>query len=233
MLKKVLTPFLLPPGIFIISIIFTGAWFLYKKKWKPGIVTMIFGCFMWALSIAPVSDLMVRGLESQYSIPKNVKGDVIILFSGPSEAYFTRILTAVRLQKKLNIPIIASGVKASEHRVTKASIIKRFFLELGVPSEKVIEENKSRDTFENAEFTKEICIRMGFTNPILVTSAYQMKRAIMSFEKVGIKVTPYPVWLIYRKEIPYKWDEYLPGDFLIASIAIKEYLGMVFYKFVY
>jgi len=194
---------------------------------------LIFGCFAWALSIAPVSDLMVRGLESQYGSPKNVKGDVIILLSGPSEAYFTRILTAVRLQKSLGIHIIASGVKASKHRVAKASIVKRFLLELGIPSEKVIEEDKSRDTFENAEFTKEICIRMGFTNPILVTSAYQMKRAIMSFEKVGIKVTPYPVWLIYRKEIPYKWDEYLPGDFSIASTAIKEYWGLVFYNFAY
>jgi uncharacterized SAM-binding protein YcdF (DUF218 family) len=118
--KSLVTPFLLPPGIFIIFIIFTGVWLLYKKKWKAGIVTLIFGCFAWALSIAPVSDAMIRGLESEYSIPKNVEGDVIILLGQgvcdkapdltglgvPSDGYFTRIVTAVRLQKRLNIPII-------------------------------------------------------------------------------------------------------------------------------
>jgi len=38
-----------------------------------------FGCFAWALSISPVSDAMIRGLESEYGIPKNIEGDVIFL----------------------------------------------------------------------------------------------------------------------------------------------------------
>jgi uncharacterized SAM-binding protein YcdF (DUF218 family) len=230
-LKKVLLPFLLPPGIFIISLIFIGMWFLYKKKWKAGIVTLMFGCFAWALSTAPVSDIMVKGLESEYRIPRNVKGDVIILLSGPSKGPFTRIFTAVKLQKRLNIPIILPGVKVSKYSDQKSSIVKHFLVQLGIPSEKIIEEYKSKDTFENVEFTKEICVRLGFKNPILVTSAYHMKRAIMCFEKVNINVTPFPVSYIYRKDIPYEWDSYLPGNFLTASIAIKEYLGIFFYKF--
>ena len=231
MLKKILTPFLLPPGFFIISLIFAGAWFLHKKKWKAGIVVLMFGCFMWALSIAPVSDAMVRGLESEYRIPKNVKGNVIILLGGPSKGPFTRIFTVVKLQKRLHIPIIVSGVKISKHNGLKFSIVKHFLVDLGIPAKKIIEEDKSKDTFENVEFTQKICVKLGFTNPILVTSAYHMKRAIMCFEKVDIKVTPFPVGYIYRKDIPYQWDSYLPGDFLTASIAIKEYLGIIFYKF--
>jgi len=231
--KKILTHFLLPPGIFIISLIFTGAWFLHKRKWKAGIVILMLGCFAWALSIAPVSDTMIRGLESEYSIPTKVKGDVIILLGGPSRGPFTRIFTAVKLQKRLDIPIIVSGVKVSKHNGLKFSIVKHFLVDLGIPADKIIEEDKSRDTFENVEFTKKICVKLGFTNPILVTSAYHMKRAIMCFERVDIKVTPFPVGYIYRKDIPYKWNSYLPGDFLTASIAIKEWLGIMFYKFAY
>jgi len=247
MLKKILTHFLLPPGIFIISIIFTGAWFLHKKKWKAGIVTLVFGGFAWALSISPVADSMIRGLESEYSIPKNIKGDVIILLGRgicdkapdltglgvPSDGYFTRIVTAVRLQKRLNIPIIVSGTEVSEDKVVEDHIVKRFLLDLGVPADEIIIEDKSRDTFENAKFTQKICARLGFTNPILVTSAYHLKRAVKSFKKAGLEVLPFPSGFISWRDKQYKWKAYLPGNFLTASIAIKEYLGLVFYKFVY
>jgi len=247
MLKSVLTPFLLPPGIFISILISTGAWFLHKKKWKAGIVVLIFGCFAWALSISPVSDAMIRSLESEYGIPKNIKGNVIILLGGgvydeapdlsglgaPKDGYLTRIVTAVRLQKRLNIPIIVSGAETSKDKVLENHIVKRFLIDLGVPDEKIITESKSKDTIENAKFTQEICIKLGFTNPILITSAYHLKRAIMSFDKIGLKVLPFPAGFKSWKSKHYGWRAYLPGDFLTASVAIKEYLGLVFYKIAY
>jgi len=231
MLKKILTPFLLPPGVFIISSIFSGAWLLYKKKWKASIITLSFGCLAWALSIAPISYIMFRGLESEYRIPKNTKGDVIILLGAPPDGSLFRFVTAARLQKMLDIPIIMSGAnKASK---LKGSFAIRFLIDLGVPAEKIIEEDKSRDTIENAKFTRNICARLGFTEPIVVTSAYHMKRAIMSFEKVGLKVVPFPSDFKSWQGKHFRWNEYFPGDFREASIAISEYMGIVYYKFAY
>jgi uncharacterized SAM-binding protein YcdF (DUF218 family) len=252
--KQILTPFILPPGLFISILIISGVWSLHKKNWKTGIMALIFGCFMWALSISPLSDAMIRGLESEYGIPKNVKGNVIILLGrgvadkapdltgvgAPSGSYLTRIVTAVRLQKRLHIPIIVSGRLGAEAKEDKAKnkviedhIVKRFLTDLGVPAKKIIVEDKSRDTFENVKFTKEICDRSGFKAPVLVTSAYHLKRAVMTFDKVGLKVLPFPAGFESWEGKEYKWQSYLPGDFSIASIAIKEYLGLVFYKFVY
>jgi uncharacterized SAM-binding protein YcdF (DUF218 family) len=233
LLKKVLTPFLLPPGIFIIFLIIAGAWLLYKKNWKAGIVTLILGCFMWALSIAPVSDAMVARLESEYNKPKDAKGDVIILLGAPPAGYLFRFLTAARLQKSLDIPIIVSGAKSLKHNDKKSNIFKKLLVELGVPLEKIIVENKSRDTYENGKFSHEICAKFGFFNPILVTSAYHMKRAIMSFERTDLKVLPFPAGFKSWKGKQYKWNAYLPGNYLTASIAIKEYLGLLFYKIIY
>ena len=164
-------------------------------------MTLVFGGFAWALSIAPISDAMIKGLESEYRIPKNIKGDVIILLGhgvfdeapdltglgAPSGTYLARIVSAVRLQKKLNIPIIVSGTEVPEDKVVKDHIVKRFLIDLGIPTDKIILEDESRDTFENAEFTQEICQDWVLRHPILVTSAYHMKRAVMSFEKVGLK----------------------------------------------
>jgi uncharacterized SAM-binding protein YcdF (DUF218 family) len=246
-LKKILTPFLVPPGIFIISIIICAVWFLRRKKWKAGITALIFGCLAWALSIAPFSDAMINGLESEYNIPKNIQGDVIILLGhgiydkapdltgsgSPSGIYLTRIVTAVRLQKRLHIPIIVSGIEVLGDKVKEDHIVKRFLTDLGIPADKIILEDKSRDTFENAKFTQKICARSDFTNPILVTSAYHLKRAVMSFKKIGLQVLPFPAGFKSWKGKQYRWSSYLPGDCSTASIAIKEYLGLIFYKLVY
>jgi uncharacterized SAM-binding protein YcdF (DUF218 family) len=190
---------------------------------------------------------MIRSLESKYGIPKNTEGDVIIVLGGgvfseapdlsglgaPNDSYLVRIVTAVRLQKKLDTPIIVSGAEASKHIITEGRIAKRFLIDLGVPAEKIIREGKSRNTFENAKLSQEICTKLGFTSPILVTSAYHLKRAVMSFNKVGLKVLPFPAGFYSWQGKLYRWNAYLPGDFLTSSIAIREYLGLIFYKIAY
>ena len=142
-------------------------------------------------------------------------------------------VSAVRLQKTLNIPIIVSGTETLEYNGTADHIVKRFLMDLGVSAKKIILEDKSRDTFENAKFSQEICSRLGFTNPILVTSAYHLKRSTMIFKKVGLEVLPFPAGFKSWQGKKYRWTAYLPGNFLTASIAIKEYLGIVFYKLAY
>src|SRR3989338_5686179 len=187
-LKKILTPFLLPPGIFIVFLIYSGIRLLFKKQWNGGI-------FIWTLSISPVADAIITGLESNIEIPKNPQGDVIILLGGgsnigssdlsgvgsPTGDALARIVTAVRLQNRLNIPIIVSSGQVYKNKPSDAPIIKRFLVDLGVPSNKIILEDKSRDTIENARYAGEICKKMEFKKPILVTSAYHMKRSVLSF----------------------------------------------------
>lgn len=247
MFKKILTPFLMPPGIFIGLLICSGVWFSLRKQWKAGLLNCSIGLFMWALSLSPVSDTMLRGLESDFKIPKNPSGDVIILLGGgvydeapdlsgigaPSGEMSGRIFTAVRLQKKLDIPIVVSGGIVFEGRKAEAVIIKRFLLDLGVPADKIIMEDKSRDTIENAKYTVKIFEKLNYKKPILVTSACHMKRAIMSFRKVGVEVLPVPSNFRTWKNKRYGWESYLPGNFGDANTAIHEYLGLLLYKFAY
>lgn len=246
-LKKIVTPFFLPPGIFIVVLIIFGARFLFKKQWRAGIVNCVIGFSMWFISMSPVSDAMLRGLESGFYIPQKPDGDVIILLGGgvhegspdlsgvgvPSEDMVVRIVTAVRLQRKLDIPIIVSGGTVFEHQKAEAPIVRRFLIDLGVPANKVIVEDKSRDTIENAKYTMEICKKTGLKRPVLVTSAYHMKRSVMSFEKVGLKAIPLPAGFKTWQNKKYGWENYLPGGLEDATIAVHEYLGLLFYKSAY
>ena len=246
-LKKILISFFLPPGIFIVLLVISGIYFFLKRQWKICIINLLTGISLLAFSMAPVSDAMLMWLEYSFIIPKNQVGDVIILMGGgvydkapdmsgngsPSEDMLGRVITAVRLQKKLGVPVIVSGGAAFKERAAEAPIVKRFLTDLGVPPDKVILEDKSRDTIENARFTQSICKKNGYKKPILVTSAYHMKRAVMSFKKIKMDVLPFPAHYRTWKDRIYIWEDYLPGELENAATAIHEYLGLLFYMIAY
>ena len=230
-LKKILTSFFLPPGIFILLLIFSGIWFLYKKNLKAGGVNITIGAIMWLLSIPPVSDTMLRSLEAGFPVSRVPQGDVIIFLGG--DVYNDRILSVVKLRKRLSAPIILSGGKVFEHEKAVAHGVRGSLIDLGVPADEIIVEDKSRDTFENARYVREICTKLGYKNPILVTSPHHLRRAIMSFEKVGIKVIPFTGVFKSLQDKQYGWNNYLPHDFTGVSTAIREYLGLLFYRVAY
>ena len=80
--KKIVAPFLLPPGIFIIPIIIVGLLLIRSRRWRIGMVNLFIGLALWALSTAPVANGLMQGLESGFSFPENPSGDVIILLGG-------------------------------------------------------------------------------------------------------------------------------------------------------
>ena len=240
--KKLITPFLLPPWIFIVVLIFSGLLFLRKSR-KAGILNILIGISIWLLSIGPVSDNLMKGLENGLTIPVNPRGDVIILLGGgvydgvrdltgvgaPSEDTLARIVTAVRLQKSLRVPVIVSGGTVFPWRKAEAPVDRRFLMDLGVPGDKILMEDKSRDTLENARYVKEICEKLRFRAPILITSAYHMKRALLSLREFNMDATPVPsnfkTW-----DRKYEWADYLPSDLRISMIACREYVGLLCHK---
>ncbi|MBI4689336.1 MAG: YdcF family protein [Nitrospirae bacterium] len=217
-----------------------------KKYWKAAFINFLICALLWLLSMPLVSVFLLRGLEQKYQIPQNLDGDVIVLLGGgsylksqdisgigtPAGNTLERIVTAVRLQKKLDLPIIVSSGKVFEHVPSEAPIIKRFLVELGVPSDKIIIEDKSKDTLENARYTKVICEKMGFKKPILVTSAYHMRRSVLLFKKAGMDVIPFPSNFRTSKVREIHWDAYMPSGIENTHIALIEYIGLLFYSVV-
>lgn len=249
MFKKIVAPFLLPPGIFILLLVFSAVWFFIKKNWRAGLINLMIGVFIWGASIFPVANAILKGIEDGSEVSGIPNGDVIILLGGgvygdlqdisgigiPTEHMIVRITTAVRLQKRLDVPIIVSGGSVFKGKKAEAPIVKRFIADLGVPANKVIIEDKSRDTMENAKYTAEICRKFGYKKPILVTSSNHMKRSIESFEKVGLRVRPFSLSFIPKKTGHYGWEDYMPNAFALkgVSFGLHEHMGLLFYKFAY
>jgi len=247
--KKIISPFLMPPGVFVALLLLSSLWFFRRKNRKASAVNFFLAFLVWLVSISPVSDAMLRGLEAGLSMPRNPEGDVILLLGGgandmvpdlsgigaPSEEMMGRIITAVRIQRKLRVPIIVSGGIVFKDRKAEAPIVRRFLVDLGVPEGKVITEEKSRDTIENARYAVNICGERGYSRAILVTSASHMKRALLSFRYAGMEVTPSPSDFKSLGNKRYGWVDFLPdaGELKKVSTAVREYIGLLYYRLAY
>ena len=91
-------------------------------------------------------------------------------------------------------------------------------------------EDRSRNTIENAVYSKEVARPKPGERWLLVTSAYHMPRAVGVFRKVGFTVEPYPVdWRTRGAQ-----DELRPfasvGDGLRrVDTAVREWVGLAVY----
>jgi len=77
--------------------------------------------------------------------------------------------------------------------ISEADILDRHIATLGVSADRVIYERQSRNTRENAVFTKEMLNPKPSEHWLLVTSAWHMPRSIGLFRKAGWNVDAYPV----------------------------------------
>jgi len=138
-----------------------------------------------------------------------------------------RLLTCIQLYHKLKVPIIVSGGQAGADQGREAEIARRILLDAGIPEDQILVETESRNTIENARFVKKILDRYDCYDPILVTSAFHMDRAVRAFTKVRVGVVPYPT--DYRANVSnrFSWRMLMPSAEAMSdvSLVVKEYLG--------
>jgi uncharacterized SAM-binding protein YcdF (DUF218 family) len=189
-----------PPGLIILIALAFLPGSLIRQNARAALACFFIAALLWVFSITPTIDFLLGGLESGLDIPEKPRSDVIIMLGGgvfrgtpdfsgrssPGGGTMERLVTAARLQRRLNIPILVSGGNVyNDNDIAVAPVAARFLVDLGIPPDMILIEDKSRDTYENALFSKGICGREGYGHPILVTTGYHMKRALYCFEMVG------------------------------------------------
>jgi len=127
-----------------------------------------------------------------------------------------RIMETVRLSKLYpDAKILYSGGGA------EAQLGKKVLMRLGIEPERIIIEDRSRNTAENARLSKIVAAPKQSEKWLLVTSAYHMPRAVGAFRAFGFPVEADPVdFWSSKADIP--WHKQL-------MLALREYLALFAY----
>jgi uncharacterized SAM-binding protein YcdF (DUF218 family) len=240
---------LLQPGNLLTLCLVAGVLFYLVSRGRRGKVLVGLSALGFVLfAVAPIGPAMLLALEERFPRPAQLPDriDGILLLGGAVESALsltfgetvfnsavTRVLGAVALARRHPEAklVLVSGeggffpVGYSEARATLG-----FVVDEGIAPARILLEEKSRSTHENAVYTKELFRPAPGETWVLVTSAYHMPRAVASFRGAGWSVIPYPVDFKVDPRTGLNPNFNLLDGLTASTLAGKEWTGLVGYR---
>tara|TARA_B100000676_G_scaffold80205_1_gene80065 strand:+ start:90 stop:746 length:657 start_codon:yes stop_codon:yes gene_type:complete len=203
--------------------------------------------FITLISFLPIGSYLIYTIEKEYHSnikpPEKVDGILIlggatipqlyneynqISLNGSSE----RLVESVFIIKKFDkAKVIFSGGSGLVNRpdLDHAQVAKSFYKKIGIETNQIIFEDKSRNTYENIIYSKKIANPKINENWLLITSASHMKRALLIADKNNWKLIPYAVDFKNIKNF-----KLIPNLELLKNLnsfqqASHEWLGLISY----
>jgi len=137
---------------------------------------------------------------------------------------------AAFLARMTGMPILVSGGSIGpDPQLTVSRTLKQTLeRDFGVRVRWVEEE--SYNTWTNAKYSAELLRSEGIRKAYVVTHAWHMPRAMLSFESTGLEAVPAPTRFVSRSDL--LWGDFLPSAkaFLVTYYAVHEWLGIVWYR---
>ncbi len=223
----------------------TGAtlWILRPRS-RVGLVLVLSGSLVLLVMSLPLTGRrLLRSLElkaGEYADPEELsRNDVkwIVVLGGdlrggelsPADrvAYssLVRVMEGIRLWKAMpDSKLVLSGGTYSSRKMPTGLGMALLARELGVPQTAIVVENQSWDTQGEARLLKPI---LGKNRFALVTSAYHMRRSVLSFKRMGLDPIPAPADFMTKGVFQLGVQAFLPSPMALelSQTAIHEYLG--------
>jgi len=146
-----------------------------------------------------------------------------------------RLFQTIRLFKmgRIDKIIFTGGSGSIEFSEKKeGTFVKKYLNEIQIPDSALIIENESKNTYENAVFTKAKLNKLN-GNYLLVTSAFHMPRALAVFKKAGYShITPYTTNRISGGR-RFTFDHlFIPSTDAMFNLQLllHEWVGYIVYK---
>jgi uncharacterized SAM-binding protein YcdF (DUF218 family) len=148
---------------------------------------------------------------------------------GSEAERFTEVATIARRYPSARI-VFSGGTGRLLSGLPEANYVVPLLESFGIASSRIMLEDRSRNTEENARFTKELVQPKPGERWALLTSAIHMPRSIGCFRRVGFEVEPYPVdWRTYGPGRHLTINGRLLGGVGQTDAAIREWVGLLVY----
>lgn len=232
----------------IVLLLIAGLALRAARRARAGLLVLDAGVlYLLLAAILPVGQLLLLPLEDRFakpaSLPEAVDGIIVLggavsidLSSARGEVALgepaERVTTMVALARRYpQARLVYSGGNAEFLRTprgTEAEMMRAFLRDQGVADAQVVLEDRSRTTWENVLYAKELVEPKASERWLLVTSASHMPRAMGIFRKRGWAVIPFPV--DYRTEGRIDFGNLaLVARLNELDLGLKEWVGLVAY----
>lgn len=171
--------------------------------------------------------IILSGTVNLYKAPK----DRVHIYKGSDRILHAATLYHQGIVKKL----IITGGYPKGHLGDEATDMARVLRMCQVPDSAIIIEPKAQNTRENATYTAALLAEYfpKVKQPLLITSAFHMRRSLACFKKAGIEAQPFSVdFYTYDSESPPLKVYFWPNEhsFWKFSVWVHEVVGLVVYK---
>ncbi len=223
-LSKILIP-LESPGDLLLLLLLAGLVCTWFARWRRRGLFMVSLAALGFLLIVtlPVSSWVTAPLENRFPRPVvwPAHVDGIVVLGGAVDPVTTarrgiptlnsdaeRMTEFVRLAKRYpDAKLIFSGgsglLTLERPHFTEADSARLFFAQQGLDLARILFESRSRNTYENVEFSKRLAKPEAGQTWILVSSAQDMPRSVGIFLKLGWPDLPDPV--AYKSDQPHSY----------------------------
>jgi len=243
-LSKILWP-LAAPGDWLLIGLVIGTAALATGRHRLALVALApTALFAVLMTFLPIGGLVLATLEARYPANPSIDGPLagVIVLGGGEEPTLTerfdqthfnqaaeRFTEALRLARRFpeaRILFTGGSGMLAHAEPPEATVAARFFPEHGLDPARLLLEDRSRNTRENAEYALALAHPGPAEKWALVTSAYHMPRALSIFEAAGWRnLTPWPTDFRYSYfGAGVYWDLARHLDEL--NIAFREYVGL-------
>jgi uncharacterized SAM-binding protein YcdF (DUF218 family) len=241
--------YLLLPSNFLIGLGLLGLVLLATQWARAGRRLMVLSIVLLAIAgFSPLGNWLLYPLEQRFPPWDAAQGapDGIIVLGGSIDADLSeahggavvrsaadRILAAAALARRYpDARIMFTGGSANliSNDAREADYAGALFESLGVAKSRLTMERRSRNTRENAEFTKALAAPKSGERWLLVTSAFHMPRAMGLFRKAGFTVEAYPVdWRVGARGDLLAFSPIADAGFGRTDTGLREWIGLLVY----
>jgi uncharacterized SAM-binding protein YcdF (DUF218 family) len=249
LLSKTLGIMLLPTN-FLIGIGLAGAILLATRWASLARKLLIASVVLFAIcGFSPLGYLVLYPLEQRFPPWDPAQGapDGIIVLGGSVDGDLSaahgeavvsgapdRIIASAALAHRYpNARVLFTGGSPNllSNDVREADYAASLFESLGIARARLLMERRSRNTQENAEFSKAMAAPKDGERWLLVTSAYHMPRSVGLFRKAGFDVEAYPVdWHVGGRGDLLKFTNVSLEGLDRVNAGIREWMGLAAYR---
>jgi uncharacterized SAM-binding protein YcdF (DUF218 family) len=246
-LSKVLSPLLNPLTALLIL---QAAGLLLATRWRRFGIALAAACTVTMLVVVttPFAPVLMYRLEQTVPRPARLpdKIDGIVLLGGAqdpaqTEAYgephfgssgtmvFTFLALARRYPEAKLVFTGGSG-ELMPGRLSEGDVMRLLASQQGLDTSRLLVEDKSRNTHENAVLGKKLAAPAPGQTWLLVAAARHMPRAVAVFEKQQWPVVPYPTAYRAYPNAHASWGFEPTRNFEDLNSVVHEWLGSVVYQ---